>query len=232
MRHQVLRSIWYSVPYCTQFLLGRQPVICMLAVVTSPLPLVERKRHQARQRIIQAAQELFLERGFDDVSVGDIAERAEVGRTTFFRHFGDKQEVVFAREQDLFDTIAAAGQVDDTPAPHSTSEAVEQLRPVLLALCAQATADPEGYTRHFELIERHPELRDRDAAKAQQIADKLSELLIRRGADDATAVLAGQIALACYQTARRLSNDPRTLVDETQGALRRALALGTGAAEI
>jgi AcrR family transcriptional regulator len=203
----------------------------MLAVVTPPLPLVERKRRQARQRIIQAAHELFLERGFDDVSVGDIAERAEVGRTTFFRHFRDKQEVVFAREQELLDTIAAAGQADDTPAPRSTSEAVEQLRPVLLTLCAMATADPEAYTRHFELIEQHPELRDRDAAKSQQIADKLSELLVRRGADGATAVLAGQIALACYQTARRLGNEPHTLVDETRGALRRTLALGTGAAE-
>jgi len=201
----------------------------MLAVMTPPLPLVERKRRQARQRIISAAQELFHERGFDDVSVGDIAERAEVGRTTFFRHFGDKQEVVFAKEQELLDAIAAAGHPDDTPAPRSVTEAVEQLCPIALALCAQATAAPEGYTRHYELIEQHPDLRDRDAVKTQQIADKLSELLIHRGADDATAVLAGQIALACYQTAKRLGNDPHTLVDETRGALRRALTLGAGA---
>jgi AcrR family transcriptional regulator len=200
----------------------------MLAVMTPPLPLVERKRRQARQRIIQAAQELFVERGFDDVSVGDIAERAEVGRTTFFRHFRDKQEVVFANEQELFDTIAAAGPAEDTRAPRSPTEAVEQLRPILLALCAQVTADPEAYTRHFELIEQHPELRDRDAVKTQQIADKLSELLIHRGADDATAVLAGQIALACYQTAKRLGNNPHTLVEETSGALSRALTLGAG----
>jgi len=203
----------------------------MLIAMTSSLPLVERKRRQARQRIIAAAQELFLERGFDDVSVGDIAERAEVGRTTFFRHFGDKQEVVFAKEQELLDTITAAGQADDVPAPQDTGEAVEQLRPVLLALCSQATADPEGFTRHFELIERHPELRDRDARKAQQIADKLSELLTHRGADNATAVLAGQLALACYQAARRLGGDPRTLADDTRDALARVLALGTSTAE-
>jgi hypothetical protein len=42
--------------------------------------------------------------------------------------------------------------------------------------------------------------------------------------------LAGQIALACYQTAKRLGNNPRTLVDETQAAFRRVLTLGTGAA--
>src|ERR1019366_8771856 len=101
----------------------------MLAVMTPPLSLVERKQRQARQRIIEAARELFLERGFDGVSVGDIAERAEVGRTTFFRHFGDKQEVVFANEQELLDTITAARQADSTPAPRGATEAVEPPRP-------------------------------------------------------------------------------------------------------
>src|SRR5215469_6398791 len=223
--------VWYSEPYCTKFHSGPQPGNCMLVAMTPPLPLAERKRRQARQRIIQAAEELFLARGFEDVSVADIAERAEVGRTTFFRHFDDKREVVFAREQELLDTITAAGDADRTPAARSAAEAVEQLRPVLLALCARATADPDAYTRHFQLIEQHPELRDRDAAKTQQIADKLSDLLIHRGTDKATALLAAQVALACYQTAKRLATNPRTLVDETQAALRRALTLGTRPAE-
>ncbi len=203
----------------------------MLAVMTPPLPLVERKQRQARQRIIEAARELFLERGFDGVSVGDIAERAEVGRTTFFRHFGDKQEVVFANEQELLDTITAAVQADATPAPRNATEAVQQLRPVLLALCARATVNPEAYTRHFQLIEQHPELRARDEVKMQQIADKLSDLLIHRGSDEATARFAAQIALACYQTAKSLGNDPRTLADETEAAFSRALTLGTGTAQ-
>ena len=203
----------------------------MLAVMTPPLSLVERKQRQARQRIIEAARELFLERGFDGVSVGDIAERAEVGRTTFFRHFGDKQEVVFANEQELLDTITAARQADSTPAPRGATEAVEQLRPIVLALCAQATVSPEAYARHFQLIEQHPELRARDAVKMQQIADKLSELLMHRGSDEATARFAAQIAIACYQTAKSLGNNPRTLADETQTAFSRALTLGTGTAQ-
>lgn len=199
--------------------------------MTPPLPLVERKQRQARQRIIEAARELFLERGFDGVSVGDIAERAEVGRTTFFRHFGDKQEVVFANEQELLDTITAARQAEGTPAPRNATEAVQQLRPVVLALCAQATASPEAYARHFQLIEQHAELRARDAVKMQQIADKLSELLMHRGSDEATARFAAQIALACYQTAKSLGNNPRTLAGETEAAFSRALTLGTGTAQ-
>lgn len=202
----------------------------MLIVMSPALPLVERKRRQARQRIIQAAEELFLARGFDEVSVGDIAERAEVGRTTFFRHFGDKQEVVFAKWQELLETIAAAGQAEGTAARNAT-EAVEQLHPVVLSLCAQAADDPEAYARHFQLIEQHPELRARDAVKMQQTADKLSDLLIHRGTDEATALFAGQVAVACYQTAKRLGNNPHTLVDETQAAFRRLLTLGTSAAD-
>jgi len=203
----------------------------MLDAMTPPRPLVERKQRQARQRIIEAARELFLERGFDAVSVGDIAERAEVGRTTFFRHFGDKQEVVFAREQELLEAVDAASRTGGGAAARSAAEAVEQLRPVVLAACAQAAADPQGYTRHFQLIEQHQELRARDAAKTQQFADKLGELLIHRGTDEATARLAAQVAIACYQTAKRLGNNPRTLVEDTRAAFGQVLTLGAGTAE-
>jgi AcrR family transcriptional regulator len=199
--------------------------------MTPPRPLVERKRRQARARIIEAAEELFLERGFDGVSVGDIAEHAEVGRTTFFRHFVDKQEVVFAKEQELLKMIDAAGQADHLAAAQSATEAIEQLRPVLLAICSQAAADPAGYTRHFRLIEQHPELRARDAVKVQEIADKLGDLLIDRGSDEATSRLAAHVAIACYQTAKRLGNNPHTLVDEIRAAFGRVLTLGTGATE-
>src|SRR5690625_5790300 len=48
--------------------------------------------------IVSAAFQLFAEHGFENVTVAAIAERAEVGRTTFFRYFGDKQQVLFADE--------------------------------------------------------------------------------------------------------------------------------------
>ncbi|HEX6520472.1 MAG TPA: helix-turn-helix domain-containing protein [Streptosporangiaceae bacterium] len=194
--------------------------------MSARVPLVERKRRQARRRIVEAADELFLAHGFDKVSVSDIAERAEVGRTTFFRYFGDKQEVVFAKQQELLEMIAAAEQDDATAAAQTATEAVEQLCPIVLDLCARITADPEGYERHCHLLEQHPELRARDALKTQQIADKLSDLLSHRGCDKTIARFAAETALACYQTPRHLDNNPRTLVDETRAAFRRALTLG------
>src|SRR5260221_14521272 len=74
--------------------------------------LTDRKRRRAMDAIRQAALELFSERGFDAVSVTDIAERAEVGRTTFFRYFGDKQEVLFSEPDE-----AVADAAQGPPAP-------------------------------------------------------------------------------------------------------------------
>ena len=199
----------------------------MLVVMTASVPLVERKRRRARQRIVQAAEELFDAYGFDKVSVSDIAERAEVGRTTFFRYFGDKQEVVFAKQQELLDTITSARKEDACAVAQTAAEAIEQLRPIVLDLCAHITADQTAYTRHYQLLQQHPELRARDALKMQQIADTLTDLLTHRGCDEATARLGAEIALACYRVPVHLGNDPASLSDDAQAAFERVLTLGT-----
>jgi AcrR family transcriptional regulator len=194
--------------------------------MATTVPLIERKRRRARARIIQAADELFRAHGYEKVSVRDIAERAEVGRTTFFRHFGDKPEVVFAKQQELLDAITAAQDQDAGVSPRTAAEALEQLRPIVLDLCAQVTADPDGYRRHYALLAEHPELRGRDALKTQQLADALNDLLLYRGCDPAIARLAAELALACVQTPVRLTNDPDTLQDDVNATFDRALAIG------
>lgn len=194
----------------------------------TPVPdsLMERKQRVTRQRIVEAAEDLFYANGFNNVSVSDIAARADVGRTTFFRYFGDKQEVVFAKEQQMLDAIAGhAGQVFVGTA-HTAGEALEQLRPIVLDCCERATVDLEGYARHVQLLEQHLELRARDALKTQQIADRLSEVLTRRGTDETVAVFAAQLALACYQAGRRRAGTAGALTDETRTAFEQALALG------
>ncbi|MBV9803450.1 MAG: TetR family transcriptional regulator [Solirubrobacterales bacterium] len=189
--------------------------------------LAERKRLQARDRIVRAAEDLFAERGFAAVSVAEIADRADVGRTTFFRYFGDKQEVVFAQEQDLLATIASARSEIDASIPSTLQEAISQLSDIVVALCARATQDPMAFSRHCELVESNPELRAREALKMQQFSQQLAEILVSRGADSDTAVLASQIAQACYQTARaRVGNDPRTLAMQAQAAFEETLNLG------
>jgi AcrR family transcriptional regulator len=138
------------------------------------LPLVERKQKAARQRIVAAATKLFAERGFDGVSVSDIADLAEVGRTTFFRHFGDKQEVVFAREQDLLDTLTDQNLDDVASRGRTLRDGLSVLQPLVLRLCAHITADPEEFRQHEQLVEANVELRARSAATMQLVESTAS----------------------------------------------------------
>jgi AcrR family transcriptional regulator len=188
--------------------------------------LMERKRRRVQQRIVEAADELFLADGFDNVSVTDIAAHAEVGRTTFFRYFGDKAEVVFAHEQEMLDAITDLAHRDSTETAQTSAEAVAQLEPIVLALCERASANPKGYALHYQLLQKHFELRARDAFKTQRLADKLTALLIARGTDTEIAVFAGQVALACYQTARRGAMSASTLVVDTRAAFEKLASLG------
>lgn len=186
---------------------------------------MERKSRQVRERIVEAAEELFRANGYDGVSVTDIAARADVGRTTFFRYFGDKAEVVFAKEQAMFDALRVLAGGVATETATTPLHAIEQLRPIILKICEQASSDADGYALHLGLLEQHIELRARDALKTQQAATELADVLVARGATKAIAVLAAHVALACYQAARGLANDPRTLPAEVARAFDRVAAL-------
>jgi AcrR family transcriptional regulator len=197
--------------------------------VTQAIPAVEslreRKRRLVQQRIIEAADELFAAKGFDNVSVTDIAARADVGRTTFFRYFGDKAEVVFAHEEEILERITQSAAGEPVGPARTAAEAVEQLRAIVVALCDYASDNIDGYALHYELVESHLELRAHDALKAQLIADRLTQLLVGRGTSEPTAVFAGQVALACYQIARRRATSPSQLGAETQAAFDQLAAL-------
>ena len=67
----------------------------------------------AAGRLAEAAFALYSERGFDETTVAEIAERAGLTERTFFRHFADKREVLFAGSSALQDAMAAA--VVDAP---------------------------------------------------------------------------------------------------------------------
>ena len=198
----------------------------------SPLSLVERKQRAARSRIIEAADALFAERGFDSVSVTDIAERAEVGRTTFFRHFGDKTEVVFAKEQAMFDAITDATSVvwPATQPVDSLAGALSALEPLVIQLCKQATADLAAYQRHTLLLDANEELRAREALKHRQISSELAKVLRRHDVPSATATMAAELAVACYSSGRILATSPSDLVTKTRAAFRSTLAINSAPA--
>ncbi len=186
------------------------------------MSLRERKQQRTREQIVAAAFALFAERGFAQVTVTDIAERAEVGRTTFFRYFGDKQEVLFAEEEDLVDAFAAAPA--DAGRPESLRDALTQLYDLTASLSELMIGDPAQYAARLRLIADNPELGDRMNRKLQRIAEVLEQVLVARGADPETAVQAAQIALGCFRAALRVAGaDPAALLPAMRRTVDRLL---------
>lgn len=172
--------------------------------MTEQLPLRERKKRRAQEAIVDAAYALFAERGFADVTVTEIAERAEVGRTTFFRYFGDKREVLFVDEQNLLDAVLAA------PAPLSCPtfrEALEAARAAAALMCATVTADCERYRLHEKLVADNEELHDRSERKLLNLTEAMTRRLTAQGMAPPEASLAAHVALACYRAGRATAGD-------------------------
>ena len=65
----------------------------------------QRRRQQTRRLLIQTTLQLVLETGYDTISIQDITNRADLGRGTFYIHFKDKEDVVWAAFQELFQAL-------------------------------------------------------------------------------------------------------------------------------
>lgn len=185
--------------------------------------LRERKQQRARDAIVEAAHQLFAERGFDRVTVADIATRAEVGRATFFRYFGDKQEVVFGNDLHIGAAIAEAEQVPPkNPIGNSLPAALAHVQKIVIAFNAKLVERPQEYIRHEQLIAQQRELYARSLTKQRRYAEELAKLLRRRGAELETATLAAELGMACYYAGRSASaNDPARLLQAINAAFQR-----------
>lgn len=70
--------------------------------------MADRRVERSRRMLRDALVALILERGWDDVSVKDVCDRADVGRSTFYSHFGDKEELLVSGFDDLLAHLRGA----------------------------------------------------------------------------------------------------------------------------
>jgi len=150
----------------------------------------------AGDRLREAALTLYLERGFEQTMVADIADRAGVTARTFFRYFADKREVLFDRSAELERSALAA--LEAAPATASTLEAV--------AAALSAAADLIGQDRELArkrqaVIMSTADLRERELIKLADLSAALAEGLRRRGVPAAEAALATEAGSAVYRVA-------------------------------
>ncbi len=136
-----------------------------------------------------AAVELFAARGYEHVSVVEIAERAGLTKRTFFRHFADKREILSSGQdayREMFATAIAGAPAEATP--------IEAIGAALAAF-ADGLADDrrEFLAKRQAVIADNPELQERDLLKSAALTTAMADALVARGVEQCTASVAANI---------------------------------------
>ena len=150
----------------------------------------------ARERLMRAALELYRERGFDQTTAAEIAERAGLTERTFFRYFADKREVLFSgqdRLREIYVTTIAAAPESATPM-EMVAAALQAVTPVFDEL--------GDFSRQRQaVIASHPELQERELLKRASQAAAVAEALRQRGVTEPAASLAAESGVIVFKTA-------------------------------
>ena len=139
----------------------------------------------ARERLRAAALALYGERGYEETTVAEIAERAGLTKRTFFRYFADKREVLFWGAERLEQQMVAA--IEAAPASASPFGMIGAALDAA-AVRFEEVRDYAGL-RH-RIISSSPELRERELIKAASLASAMAKALRARGFGETAATLA------------------------------------------
>ena len=157
---------------------------------------MSRWQPNARGRLEQAALELYTERGFDQTTVAEIAERAGLTERTFFRYFTDKREVLFWGQSALTELVTT--QIADADVSASPIDAVGT---ALTATGAMFKDRREHARRRQAVIDANPGLQERELIKLASLAAAMAEELGRRGIGASAAKLTAETGVAVFKVA-------------------------------
>ena len=151
----------------------------------------------ARERLERAALDLFAEQGYDATTVAGIADRAGLTKSTFFRHFADKREVLFGGQDMLASMFSDAIRT----APPSAATA-DCLAAALESAAAAFSPDRRDLApQRRAVIAANSELQERELLKRARLAATMADALRARGTDDTTARLAAEMGMLAFSTA-------------------------------
>lgn len=140
--------------------------------------------------------ELYGERGYEQTTVTEIATRAGLTERTFFRHYADKREVLFAG------SAALQGLLVDTLAEAPlTASPIDAVAMALHAAAAMFDERREQSRRRQKVISANAELRERELIKLASLSAALAESLRVRGVTEPVASLAGEAGIAVFKVA-------------------------------
>jgi AcrR family transcriptional regulator len=188
---------------------------------------VARWEPNASGRLTEAAMALFAERGYAKTTVEDIAARAGLTERTFFNHFADKREVLFAGSEHFVNGILDA------------LRAIPKSEPPLDAVLSAYESTNAFFEerRQFArkraaLIASHAELQERELIKMMTLVTAITEALQERGTSAASATLAAQTGAAIFRVGfEQWIHDPkdRSLTSHVRAARRQLEGVVAGA---
>jgi AcrR family transcriptional regulator len=141
----------------------------------------ERKRLETRQSLVDAAVTLFTQHGFDQVTVVDIADSADVDQSTFFRHFGSKEAVLFTDMADFTDHVGS--MLDNRPADESLLDAIVGS---MVDLASRRQVVPEMEFLRAKLTRSSPVLQAQMLVYRERLVEELATAIGRRVGVDAS----------------------------------------------
>ena len=158
--------------------------------------LRERKKQQTALRIYRVAMELFAEKGFDAVSVQEIADAAEVSKMTVFNYFGSKEELVFRPMEERFSDAARAVR-DRAPGESAVQAVRRQFLRLIETRDPSIGLNPEPFARRIRaVILATPVLRDRAYIASERGGRELADLLTEETGDATLALIAAATVTA------------------------------------
>ena len=175
-------------------------------------------KQSARDRLAEAAFALFAERGYEQTSIDDIAERAGLGRATFFRNYRSKEDVIFPDHDRLLE------QVRDRLRSTSHSSALAAVTDAVRLVLLHYVDEGELARRRYALTSAVPALRDREIVSVARYQRLFREFIAERMPSPAepgalrAELMAASVAAAHNHVLRRWlrgdSTDPIGEVDD------------------
>jgi AcrR family transcriptional regulator len=150
----------------------------------------------ARGRLEQAALELYIERGFEQTTVAEIAKRAGLTERTFFRYFADKREVLFGGSGELQELLTR--EVADAPESLAPLDAVAH---GLAAIAALFELRGEFPQQRQTVITANADLQERELIKLASLAAATAHALRERGVKEPAASLTAEAGIAVFKIA-------------------------------
>jgi AcrR family transcriptional regulator len=204
-------------------------------------------RPSARDRLAEAAFALFGERGYEQTSIDDITERAGFGRTTFFRHYRSKEDVIFPDHDRLLE------QIGERLRTSSDGTALVAVSDAVRLVLRHYVAEGDLARRRYAITSAVPALRDREIASVARYQRLFREFIAGWMGDPGepaslrAELMAAAVVAAHNHVLRRWlrgeSPDPLAAVDQAlgqvidlfagpDGSVARGGALASGADEV